>query len=77
MTTLRSCRLADDRRHVHDFIDADFFRWQGILTLFLGWNPSTNAKIFSRYYAHLGETLNISTANDCTFTVPFAPAKIL
>ena len=30
---------------------------------------STNANIFSRYYAHLEKTLNISTANDSIFTV--------
>ena len=62
-------KLADDRRHIHDFIDADFSRWGGVSTLLLEWTPSTNANILSRYYAHLGETLNISPANDSTFTV--------
>ena len=60
MTTFQSChlivkrKLAADRRCVRDFINADFFRWGGISTLFLGWTPSTNANIFSRYYPHLG-----------------------
>ena len=56
-------------RHVCDFIDADFFRWGGIATLFLKLTPSTNANIFPcyyYYYAHFGK--NISTANDSTFT---------
>ena len=76
MTTFWSCHLIvnknlpDDCRHVRDFIDVDFFSiGGGISTSFLGWTPSTNANIFSHYYAHLGETLNISTANDCTITV--------
>ena len=62
-------KLPDDCRHVRDFIDADFFRWGGIYTLFLKRAPSTNANIFSRCYAHFGKTLNITTANDSTFTV--------
>ena len=83
MTTFRSRHLivnrtlADDRRHVRDFIDATFFHRGGICTLLLKWTPSTNANIFSRYYAHCGKTLNIlyiyyiniSTANDFNFTV--------
>ena len=56
-------------RHVRDSIDADFYRSGGISTLFLKWTLSTNANIFSRYYAHFGKTLNISSANDSTFTV--------
>ena len=41
MTSLRSChlivnrKLADDCRRAHDFVDADFFRWESIYTLFL------------------------------------------
>ena len=40
MTTFRSCHLIvnrnlpDDRRHVRDFIDAEFFCLGGISTLF-------------------------------------------
>ena len=77
MTTFRSChlivnrKLADDRRHVCDFKDADFFRWGCISTLFLECTPSTNIKICSRYYAHLGETSYISTADDFIFTILF------
>ena len=43
MTTFRSChlianrKLADDRRHDCDFMDANFFRWGGISTLYLKW----------------------------------------
>ena len=62
-------KLTDDRRHVRDFMDADFCRSGGTSTLFLEWTPSRNANIFSRFYAHSGKTLNISTANDSTFTV--------
>ena len=40
-----------------------FFCLGGIYTLFLKWTPSTNANIFSRYCAHFGKTLNVSTAN--------------
>ena len=75
MTTLRSChlivnrKLTDDHRHVHHFIDTDFFSWGGISTLFLGCTPSTDAKICSRSYTHFGKTLNISNASDSTFTV--------
>ena len=75
MTTFRSCHLivnrkpAGDRRHDHNFIDADFFRQGGISNLLLEWTPSTDANTFSRYYAHFGKMLNISTANDSTFTV--------
>ena len=47
-----------------DFTDADFFRWSGISTLF-----SKTLTFFSHNYAHLGEKLNLSTANDSTFTV--------
>ena len=42
MTNFRSCRLIVNRklpydpRHVCDFIDADFFHWGGVSTLFLG-----------------------------------------
>ena len=49
MTTFQSCllivnrKLPDDRRHVHDFIEA-VFHWGGISTLFFNWTPSTNAK---------------------------------
>ena len=39
-------KLADDRRHVRDFIEADIFHWGGIATLFFKWTPSTNANIF-------------------------------
>ena len=59
MTTFWSChfivnrKLLDDCRHVRDFIDVDFFLSGGISTLCLEWTASTNAKIFSRYYAHL------------------------
>ena len=74
MTAFWSCHLIvnrnlDDRRYVHDFIDADFSHWEDSSTLFLKWLPSTNANIFSRCYAHFGKTLNISTDNDFTFTV--------
>ena len=75
MTTCRSChlivnrKLADDHRYVLDFKYADFFPLGGISTLFFKWTQSTNANIFSRYYAHFRKTLNIATANDCTFTV--------
>ena len=72
MTTFWSCHLrtlTNDCRHVRGFIDADFFCWEGISILFLEWAPSTNANIFSQYYAHFGKTLNISSANDSTFMV--------
>ena len=48
------------------------FRWGGISTLFLEWAPSINANIFS----HLEEMLNISTANDSTYTVVWPKALI-
>ena len=75
MTTFWSChlivnkKLLDDRRHVHDFIDADYFCWGGISTLFLEWTPSTDTNIFFTLLRTYRETLNISTANDCTLTV--------
>mgnify|MGYP001795374527 CR=1 FL=1 len=65
MSTFRSChliasrKLADDRRHVHDFIDADFFSWAGISTLYLEWTPSTSANNFFSQLCSFGETLNI------------------
>ena len=62
-------KTRDDRKHVRNFIDADFCHWGGTSTLFLNCTPSTNADICSCYYVHLRETLNISTANDSTFTV--------
>ena len=65
--SFRSChlKLADDS-HICNFMDADFFHWGGISTLFLEWNPSKNANIFSRYYAYFGKTLNIYIANIST-----------
>ena len=75
MTTFWSCHLIvnkknpDDCRYVRDFIDAGFLRWGGISTLFLKWTPSTNANIYSHYYAPFAKMLNISTANDSTLTV--------
>ena len=65
MTIFWSChiivnrKLAYDRRHVVDFIDADL-HLGGISTLFLELTPSTNANIF---LAHLRNALNISTAS--------------
>ena len=41
-----------------------------IVDTFVTWTPSNNANICSRYFARFGKTLNISTANDCTFTWP-------
>ena len=60
MTAFWSChlmvdrKLADDRRHVGDFIDAEFLSWGSVYILFLKWTPSTNANMFSHYYPHLG-----------------------
>ena len=59
-----SKKLADDRRHVCDFIYADFSGWEGTSTLFLTWTPFTNADIFPCYYDHFEKTLNLSAAND-------------
>ena len=39
-------QLTGDRRHLRDFIDADYFRWGVISTLCLGRTSSTNANIF-------------------------------
>ena len=78
MTIFWSChlivnrKLIDDRRHVHNFIDADSFHWGGISTLLFKWTLSTNTDIFCRYFAHFREMLNISTATDSTFTVVVA-----
>ena len=75
MTNFWSCHLivnrkrSDDCSHVCDFIDVDWFRRGGISTLILEWTPCTNAKFFSRHYAHFGKPLNISTANDSTSAV--------
>ena len=72
MTTFRSChlivnrKLPDDRRHVHDFIDADFFHCGDISTIFLEWTPSTNITSILAILLILGEMLNISTTNDST-----------
>ena len=52
-----------------DVCDAEFWHSGDISTLFLKWTLSKNANIFSRYHVHLGEMLNISSANDSTFTV--------
>ena len=74
MTTFRSChlivnrKLCYDRRHAHNFIDAAF-PLGGTYSPFLKWTPSTNANIFSHYFAHFGKMLSISTANDSTFIV--------
>ena len=64
MKNLRSCHLIvhrkfpDDCRHVCELIDDDFFvggGGGGISTLFLEWTLSTNANIFSYYYALWGK----------------------
>ena len=76
MTTFWSCHLIvnrklpkDDHRRIRDLIGADSSHCGGISTSCLEWTPSTNVNMFSRYCAHFGKTLNISTANGSTSTV--------
>ena len=74
MTNFRSChpivnrKLPDDRRHVRDFIDADFLLGRYFYFIF-EMDSIHKHYIFSRYDTHFGETLNISAASDSTFTV--------
>ena len=75
MNTFWSCyfiidsNLSDDGRHVCSLIDVDFIRWGGTFTPIFKLTPSINTSIFPHYFAHFGKTLNISTANEPTFTV--------
>ena len=78
MTMFWSChlivnqKLPDYRRHVRDFIDADFLLWRGISALFFKWTSSKNANLSSRYHAQFGKTLNLSAA---TFTASNPPPQ--
>ena len=49
MKTFGSCHLIINRQPtmICDFIDADFFHWEGISTPFFKWIPSTNTNNFS------------------------------
>ena len=71
ITTFWSChlrKLPDDRRHVRDLIDADFFIGEVFLLYF--WNGFQNKREhFFSLLSSFGEALNISTANDFTCTV--------
>ena len=57
----------------HDnFSDLVFllYFWNGLHPQTLTFSHYYEHNIVSRYYAHFGKTLNISTANDWTFPVP-------
>ena len=45
-----------------------FLLWRYFYSIFR-MDSIHNANTFSRYFAHLGKMLNLSTANDSTFTV--------
>ena len=82
LTTFRSChlivnrKLPDGCRYVCDFIEDDFFVGGFLLYFWNGLHVQT-LTIFSRYYLHLGEKLNVSTASDSIFTVLFTILKVL
>ena len=63
-------KLPGDRRYARDFIDADFFIGEAFIIYFQN-GLHLQTLTFFLYFAHLGETLNISTANDFIFTAIF------
>ena len=63
MKAFQSCHLivfrtfSYDRRHIGDFIVADYICWMGISTPFCKWTPFTNVKKFISFLCSIWENL--------------------